>query len=40
VKFKANNKVYNRILETLEEFIKKAFEIKRGGNIDIEAYTV
>ncbi|TAQ83163.1 hypothetical protein B7494_g8512 [Chlorociboria aeruginascens] len=34
VKFKANDEVYYRILGTLKEFVKKAFEMKRGLTAD------
>jgi hypothetical protein len=40
VKFKANDEIYDRILGTLEEFVKKAIEMKRGGKMDAEACTV
>lgn len=39
VKFKANDEVYDRILGTLEEFVKEAAAMRRVVKIDAEECT-
>jgi hypothetical protein len=39
MKFKANDEVYDRLLSTLEEFVKDAFAMKRGRKLEAEECT-